>query len=526
MKRMVPSFKTVARGLPRKRSAAWCVAALLSLACSPDESVGPAADPAEPVVDAPVSATDSDSVVIVTDSTGDGIDPALAAAETGTTIYPGQNIQAKVDKYGAGTRFLLKAGIHRLQMITPKSGMSFVGEPGAILNGSRLLTTFTRTGGYWVASGQTQQGPLYKQAVTHCLPDSPGCAYPEQLFINGKLLKHMKSLAAVGSGKWYFDYAADKIYFVDDPTGKKVETSVSRYAFKRPASGVTISGLIIEKYATPPSEGTIDAGSDWVVKNTEVRWNQGKGVRTGPRLQLLDNNIHHQGQLGIAGSGDNMLVQGNELAYNNTAGFTTGWEAGATKFTRTNGLVVRGNFSHHNGGPGLWTDIDNINTLYENNRVEDNDWRGIFHEISYKAVIRNNICRRNGFKNPLPNVAPVDGAGILVSSSPNVEIYGNTIEGNRTGIGALQTNRGSGAYGVHETSSLNVHDNTVVQPTGLAAGIVQNVGSNAVYTSKNNRFTHNSYDLGPNTRYFRWMNADRMTQEWKGYGNDVTGTFR
>jgi parallel beta-helix repeat protein len=219
-------------------------------------------------------------------------------------------------------------------------------------------------------------------------------------------------------------------------------------------------------------------------------------------------------------------VQGNELAYNNTAGFTTGWEAGATKFTRTNGLVVRGNFSHHNGGPGLWTDIDNINTLYENNRVEDNDWRGIFHEISYKAVIRNNICRRNGFKNPLPNVAPVDGAGILVSSSPNVEIYGNTIEGNRTGIGALQTNRGSGAYGVHETSSLNVHDNTVVQPTGLAAGIVQNVGSNAVYTSKNNRFTHNSYDLGPNTRYFRWMNADRMTQEWKGYGNDVTGTFR
>jgi parallel beta-helix repeat protein len=412
-----------------------------------------------------------------------------------------------------------------MQMVNPKSGDAFVGEPGAILNGSRLLTTFTRSGGYWIATGQTQQAPVNSMAATHCLPDFPACARAEQLFINNALLKQVTSLSAVGPGKWYFDYGADKIYFVDDPTGKKVETSVSAYAFKGSATNVTISGLIIEKYATPPPAGTIDAGAGWIVKSSEIRYNHGKGIRTGSRLQALNNNVHHQGQLGIAGSGDNMLIQGNEIAYNNTAGFTTGWEAGATKFTRTDGLVVRGNFSHHNRGPGLWTDIDNINTLYEDNRVEDNDWRGIFHEVSYKAVIRNNTCRRNGFKNPLPNISPVDGAGILVSSSPNVEIYGNTIEGNRAGIGALQTNRGSGAYGVHETANLFVHDNKLVQPTGRAAGIVQNVGTNAVYTSKNNRFVHNTYDLGTNTKYFRWMNNDRSTPEWKGYGLDVTGTF-
>jgi parallel beta-helix repeat protein len=523
----MPHCFKLARRLSRHRAAAWCLAALVTVACTQDDPVAPDLGGSELAADSLGSTPDDSAIVVVTDSIGDGIDSTLAAAETGTTIYPGQSIQAKVNSYAAGTTFYLKPGVHRMQMVTPKSGNTFVGEAGAILNGARLLTTFTKSGSYWVATGQTQQSPLHPMAVTHCLPEFPGCPYAEQLFINDKLLQHVKSLSAVGPGKWYFDYGADKIYFLDDPRGKRVETSVSRYAFKgKTATGVTISGLIIEKYATPPPEGTIDAGGGWVVKNSEIRWNQGKGIRTAARLQVLNNNIHHQGQLGIAGSGDNMLIQGNEIAYNNTAGFTTGWEAGAVKFTRTDGLVVRNNFSHHNRGPGLWTDIDNINTLYEDNRVEDNDWRGIFHEISYKAVIRNNICRRNGFKIPLASASPVDGAGILVSSSPNVEVYGNTIEGNRSGIGALQTDRGSGKYGVHETANLYVHDNRVVQATGRAAGIVQNVGSNAVYTSKNNRFVRNSYDLGSSAKYFRWMNGDRTTPEWKGYGQDVTGTFQ
>jgi hypothetical protein len=73
---------------------------------------------------------------------------------------------------------------------------------------------------------------------------------------------------------------------------------------------------------------------------------------------------------------------------------------------------------------------------------------------------------------------------------------------------------------------LNVHDNTVVQSTGRAAGVTQGIGSNAVFTSQNNRFTRNVYDLGSSARYFRWMNSDLTTVGWKGYGLDVTGTFK
>jgi parallel beta-helix repeat protein len=505
------------------------LALLVSLGACRDDQFEPTADPAADAVPTPTAADSAtaDSGAVMADTSGDGVDPAMVAANTGTTIYPGQDIQAKVNNYPGGTTFQLKAGVHRNQRITPKAGDTFVGEAGAILSGARQLTTFSRQSGYWVASGQTQQG---QRLGRNCDPAYPRCTYPEQLFINDVLLKHVGSLGAVGPGKWYFDYAADKIYFADDPTGKKVETSVTDRAFDGVASNVTIRGLTIEKYANPAGRGVIgyvNAGTGWLVENNTVRWNAGAGIKTGSGMKALNNNIHHQGQMGISGSGNNVLVEGNEIAYNNTSGFSMGWEAGGTKFTRTDGLVVRDNYSHHNHGPGLWTDIDNINTLYEGNRVEDNDWRGIFHEISYAATIRNNICRRNGFGLPANRpISLVDGAGILISNSPNVQVYGNTVYGNKNGIAAIESDRGSGKYGVYDVVNLYVHDNTVTQPSGRAAGAVQNVGSNAVYTSRNNRFVHNTYDLGATARQFRWMNNDRTPTEWRSYGLDVTGTFQ
>ena len=106
----------------------------------------------------------------------------------------------------------------------------------------------------------------------------------------------------------------------------------------------------------------------------------------------------------------------------------------------TENLIVRGNFVHDNNGPGLWTDIDNINTLYENNIVEGNSGAGIFHEISYSATIRNNQVRGNGFRNR----GWLWEGGIMVAGSQGVEIYGNILEDNYNGITLIQQDRGSG----------------------------------------------------------------------------------
>jgi parallel beta-helix repeat protein len=422
-----------------------------------------------------------------------------------------------VDLNPSGTVFVLRSGVHRLQTVVPKSGNAFYGEAGAVMSGARLLTSFTREGSYWVATGQTQQGPV----VGVCKPTSPRCSSPEELFIDNVRLRHVASLSAVGPGAWFFDYAADKIYIGEDPTGRAVETSVNRYAFHGPATNVTIEGLVIEKYANPAQQGAVFGYSsrDWVVARNLVRWNHGGGIQTGHGMKVQGNVVINNGQLGISGSGDNVLVEDNEIAFNNVSGFDWFWEAGGSKWVKTNGLVVRRNFSHHNHGQGLWTDIDNINVLYENNTVEDNELGGIFHEISYRATIRGNIARRNG-------TACSDwcGAGIIIASSSDVEVTQNIISDNKEGIYALHENRGSGAYGTYRLQNLYVHHNTITMAVGYT-GIAQWIGDPSVYTSMNNRFEANTYYLGPNAQYFFWQTAPRSEAQWRAYGNDVTGVF-
>ena len=101
------------------------------------------------------------------------------------TIFPGEDIQARVNAAPFGTTFILKAGVHRLQSIVPRSGNTFVGEPGAVLSGASLLTNFVRSGSYWIAADQTQEGARSGGVSDGvCRSTAPQCGYPEDLFID------------------------------------------------------------------------------------------------------------------------------------------------------------------------------------------------------------------------------------------------------------------------------------------------------------------------------------------------------
>ena len=202
------------------------------------------------------------------------------------------------------------------------------------------------------------------------------------------------------------------------------------------------------------------------------------------------------------------------------------WGAGGSKWVYTDGLTVRGNFSHHNGGPGLWTDIGNIRTLYENNVVEDNVRGGIFHELSYDATIRYNTARRNGTTKPVPFWTT--GAGIEILDSPNVEVHDNLLEDNWQGITGLDDHRGSGPYGPYSLTNLNVHNNMIVsrisEAGGGRTGIID-MDLSTAFVSGNNRFQDNQYVLGnPNAAYFIWF-GERTMAEWQSYGNDTVASL-
>ncbi len=323
--------------------------------------------------------------------------------------------------------------------------------------------------------------------------------------------------------------------------------NTTRYAFDGVTRGapfpsnVTIRGLVIRGYDGPLQSSAVLAGhmwdaaavtSGWIIRDNEVTGNSAGGIRIGSHTQVLGNNVHHNGQIGISGVGDSSLVADNEIAYNNTRGVDAGWEAGGGKFVLTHDLVVRGNFVHHNNGMGLWSDISSINTLYESNRVEDNAFAGIFIELSDRAIIRNNTVRRNGFSQPEP--AWVLGAGIMLANSSDVEIYGNTVADNRQGITAYHQLRGATPYedslpkpfGPWNTRNNDIHDNTITMAVGMT-GMAQNIDLGLdMFTGWNNRFRNNRYVVAPTNRTpFAWRNSERTVAEWVASGQDTTGTF-
>jgi parallel beta-helix repeat protein len=295
------------------------------------------------------------------------------------------------------------------------------------------------------------------------------------------------------------------------------------------AKNVTLKGLVIRNYVPPQLRGAVqgDNGPDWIIEDNEIHDNANHGVRPGARAQVRRNRIYRNGKVGIAGyMVDGVLIEDNEVFENN---YSQASETAATaegsgiKFVACHDLVVRRNHVHHNYGKGIWTDTNYLNTLVEQNLVTDNRDAGIWHEVSYNAIIRYNTVERNG-----GTEAPgwLNRGGINVTNSADVEIYGNTLRDNANGIGIMQAAGypTSGPYGAYEVRNLVVRDNVVGMQIGRT-GLANNLGDQTYYTSRNNQFVNNSYYLGKNSAYYLWDERNLTETQWKGYGNDTTGTF-
>jgi hypothetical protein len=452
-----------------------------------------------------------------------------AKADDSTTVpvSPGNSIQSLVDQNPEGTHFTLKAGIYRLQQVRPKNGDTFTGENGAVLNGSELLAGFAFNGSAWVLNGQSRRAPQRGQ----CLPASPACSSSEDLFLDDVLLQPVSSVGSLAPGRWFFDYANSRIMMADNPTGHNVELSSAQSAFIGAASDVTIENLTIEKYACPAQLGAVHArsgdtpSSNWTIRDNLIRFNHGSGIRVGNGTKALRNRLLSNGQLGIGDIGNALLIDDNEIGWNNYAGFDPAWEGGGAKFLRSRGAIIRYNYSHDNNGTGLWTDTDNVNTLYEFNKVYNNSGPGIQHEISYEAEIRHNDVRHNGTGGD----AWAWGSQILVQNSRGVQVHDNYVEvgspvGN--GIFLVQQNRGRGEFGAYFTVNNFIHHNEVVYlGSNGRSGAVADYAPATMFAG-NNRFDSNGY-RGPGQGLARWEWNGRLDwQGFQGQGQDVSGWFK
>ncbi len=395
------------------------------------------------------------------------------------------------------------------------------------MSGARIIDQFTQSGPFWAATGQTQEGAV---GPGRCKPEYPGCRRPDDVYFDDRPLRRVMSLAELGHGEFYFDYPKDTIFIADNPRTHTVEAAVTPTALigrgREGHGGGLVSGLTIEKFA-----GNGIQGNDWswTVQGNDVRLNHGTGILVDRDGVVRNNYVHDNGQIGIASGGEtrvNDLVEGNEVAFNNYAGYAPGWEAGGMKWCLTTHLTIRENYIHDNYGSGIWTDTGTTDVLIEKNRVNDNDAEGVIVEASSDAVVRNNWIRGNGFFVSEP--VWLLGAGILNENSADVSVYGNVLVDNFNGIGGTQRPRPTASPNL---TNFLVHDNMITARRGRGVtGLIETIGDPSYYTSKGNRFWHNTYYLGCQARPFVWSSSTGgwayiTTEQWLEADNDLDSGF-
>jgi hypothetical protein len=350
------------------------------------------------------------------------------SASADVVIRPGDDLADRVRTSPPSTTFVLLPGKHYAGDIHPKRGQSFVGQPGAILSGAVRLDRFVRDGRLWRAKGPR---PLDLSGGECERPDR-SCFFGEMLFQNGTPLRRVLKPEDVSNETWFQSRETGDVVVGFEPAGRLVEMSYRRSAFYGPAQDVTIRGLVIEQYASTAQQGAIQAywgaaeealSSGWQVLDNDIRFNSGAGVRTGNMMRLTGNRIYRNGQIGIRGAGTGIVIESNEIFANNILGYVYSWEAGATKFERTDRLQVRNNCVRDNLGNGIWTDGENRNSTIVGNWSVRNRGIGIFHEISGRALIERNTAAFNGSAGETPW-----NSQILVSGSIDTLVQQNRIE--------------------------------------------------------------------------------------------------
>jgi len=124
----------------------------------------------------------------LTPPTSEPASPAASClASGGVAIGTGDDAQSVVNSHAAGTAFIVKAGIHLQNFsVQPRSGDRFCGEPGAVLDGGRSLTS--------AFSGGATNVTLDSITVRDYDPGRQGAAIEPQPRASGWMLRDVSAL--------------------------------------------------------------------------------------------------------------------------------------------------------------------------------------------------------------------------------------------------------------------------------------------------------------------------------------------
>ncbi len=397
----------------------------------------------------------------------------------GTAASPLRTIAAAMSRLQPGDDVVIMAGTYREPIMVP--GRAWNGQQtrirgygATVIKGSYVVGGFRAgsNGVYWVDwSGEEpqqvfQRGRALKQiggTVFGGFPTagnnplngmhaSEGGIWPGR--VNG-------GVAQLTPGTFTYVASERRVYVKPAADGQGVpgdyELSVHRHVLSiADGSGITVQGLVFDHSNTTTTyrQGAVKVGgSGNVVQHSVIRNMDGQCVGLGGSSHAVKNNyIADCGQVGIAGTGNLMRIEGNTVLRANFRGFNKWWEAGGMKFVGaadfSNG-VITGNTVLESVGDGIWVDWEGSNNLIENNVSSYNQGFGIHYEMSASATVRGNYT----YGNTMRGIYLIDGGSSVVERN---SIFGNTYEG----LSVVETSRSSGGS-PYEPRNVRIIGNTV-----------------------------------------------------------------
>ena len=263
-------------------------------------------------------------IVLLLTSACMALQTASLSSQTPVSIHPGQRIQDAVNRYPAGTAFLIAEGVHAQQTIYPKDRMSFIGEPGSILDGQQVTAQA-------IVAGKTQGVTVRGLRITGYVPPDSGAA-----------------VEGYGSDGWVVENneidrnsnGASRAYGIRIGGGWVLRANTIHHNGWVGIAGYRAVDSLIEGnevYANPPDVFEDNVGEAANIKLFECG-----------RITLRNNYVHDGPFLGIwlDRSQPEMLVEGNKVLNQGDAGiwFEVGYKG-----------VIRGNYVENAGNRGRYS---------------------------------------------------------------------------------------------------------------------------------------------------------------------------
>ncbi len=312
-------------------------------------------------------------------------------------IAAGTNIQSVVNQHGAGTTYVLGAGTHYGQTFSVRSGDTFIGQEGAVLDGNGA--------DHAINGWNTQNVTIANIRFTDYAPspDGSGVLGNDPSTTGWKVLGNEFDHIANGSAL----RLGNGMLVQDNTFHDNQSNGISSWN----VANATVANNELWNNNASGSSPFSNTGSAGAIKITQT---------TG--TQILDNYIHDTPNgIGIWTdiNCDNTLIQGNLVEHNGAMGIAIELDYGS---------VVRGN------------------TVTGNNTANFSGWggTGIYVFNAQDAEISGNSLSDNGggvFVYEENRGSGTQGAWV----TRNVNVHDNTIIGDEgpNGIGGSATNDGS-----------------------------------------------------------------------------------